>query len=66
MIQANSKQQYDKCQEYLKGNIKLVDMYMLMRTYINELYGYHNKKGLNMGDSTDIECCEILCKNIKL
>jgi len=60
IIVAHSQYQYDMCQSYLKGEVRLGVMYPLMITYYNEIMKLYNGHSINHVSDEDvaIKFCE--------
>jgi len=54
LIVAHSRQQYDKCQDYLKGEVKIGSMYPLMITYYTEIMTLYHGRNINITPDEDV------------
>lgn len=61
---ANSVQQYEKWKAWGRGEIKNVDMFILVQTYWNEITGMLNKMGKRKEDFTDDQIFKMVVESI--
>jgi hypothetical protein len=64
MIVAHSSQQYQKCQDYLKGTIPIGDMYPLLITYYSEIMHLYNFRNENINTTSDEEVAKTFCLHL--
>ena len=63
-MKANSIQQYNKWKSYGRGEINNIDMFILAKTYWNEITSMVNKLGKRKEDFTDNQIFRMVSQNI--